>query len=320
MIFIKVYFAGKVTKNGWREEIIKLSEKIQQNKSVKSYREAGVPIGDGYIYNGPYMKSCNHGGFHGKGTHGVGVGLKKTSCCGNKEVLQRRELFNLCMSLVDSSDAIFCYIDDVEAYGTMFELGYAYSKGIPTFVYLSDELDEDYQDDLWFSLAKATQVKKVSSPSEAFEDFKIVFERRRKSLITEKEYEYEAQSVITAKQMGYLMRITSRLEKFLNYLEDYESEKDDFIVKYKNYTIGHFSKELASSCIGSLNGLDKELISLRVKYDSKPEEWVKSLSLEQRELIFGLETQRKLRYAQKSIKELEKFDIPKLFNSVTANL
>ena len=57
---MKVYFAGKVTKNGWRQEIIDLRSEVNwalhwDDQSLETLIQNGIEVNDQVIYNGPYV-------------------------------------------------------------------------------------------------------------------------------------------------------------------------------------------------------------------------------------------------------------------------
>lgn len=172
---VKVYFAGKVTCNGWREEILSVRDGINEEMCLRGskLKDIELPIpNSGFRYCGPILLGDDHGSYHGDNTHGAGVGKSQYDVMSEVKPLTQKQLFKLCISCIDKADVIFCYIDDMSAYGTLFELGYAYGKGIPIYLYFSKELSVKQAEDLWFASVKAVRKKRVSSAKEAFEEFK----------------------------------------------------------------------------------------------------------------------------------------------------
>lgn len=112
-----IYFAGKVNPpNDWRESIISremlyLSSGISgATYSSDAWKPRYIHLGTGkeIIYSGPYLVDGNPYG---------------CPC------LDMFKVHKLCLSSIDSSDIVFAWIDDLTAYETFAELGYAKAKG-----------------------------------------------------------------------------------------------------------------------------------------------------------------------------------------------
>ena len=79
---MKIYLAGKIGKNDWRHDIVGtcLSDACsdfyaygRQDETAQIAMEWPVlpkAIFAEYDYTGPYFVACDHGCFHGIGTHG----------------------------------------------------------------------------------------------------------------------------------------------------------------------------------------------------------------------------------------------------------
>lgn len=53
---------------------------------------------------------------------------------------------------IDQADVVFAWLDDPTAYGTIAEIGYAYAKGKPVWIYYPFEaFDAPWYPDMWFS-------------------------------------------------------------------------------------------------------------------------------------------------------------------------
>lgn len=179
----KIYFAGKVKPNGWRQEIFGPLVMSEVNKTYK-FQENFLDYS--IIYNGPYALRCDHGCFHGS-AHGLTEA--QSSCTGflfyetpnislgsssidckvfeeGSEGLPPHEAVEFCFTQIRSSDAIVAYIESLDCYGTIVELGYAASLNIPVYLYIKSDLLEglsfsnkginynlykyENYDDLWF--------------------------------------------------------------------------------------------------------------------------------------------------------------------------
>jgi very-short-patch-repair endonuclease len=73
---------------------------------------------------------------------------------------------------IEVSDKIFCYINRLDCYGTLTEIGYASALGIPIYIYWDKGLEINEH---WFALTLAKNEAKCVSEGakEAFEQFLI---------------------------------------------------------------------------------------------------------------------------------------------------
>lgn len=128
---MKVYLAGKISKNGWRNE-------LGCNASVYAGGKMGEwgveEISPNIFCTGPWFVSCDHGCFHGDKMHGVGLPVLTENACTSEPSLSRSKVVQLCLKAIDDCDFVFCWLDEPGAYGTMFEIGYAIGKGKKVYV------------------------------------------------------------------------------------------------------------------------------------------------------------------------------------------
>lgn len=125
----KVYLAGKITRNWWRNAI--LSEGKMNNTRTPG---VDVPVnerdvyfsteheGDGFVVTGPHSVGCDHECFH---THDGHAAVGEGVACACDEFLTRRDVCEACMSQIRKSDIVFAYIDGLDAFGTFSEIGFA---------------------------------------------------------------------------------------------------------------------------------------------------------------------------------------------------
>jgi len=148
----KIYLAGKVTKNCWRHKIV-------DGLRGKDWDDGPLPCavyidGESFDYTGPFFVSCDHGCYHGEGTHGV-LGMNATeevdgikeevpwiSTCGSgDEKLEEWEIIDnhgcrlgcegqlfvvrKCMQAIDQANVVMAWIDTSDCFGTLYELGRA---------------------------------------------------------------------------------------------------------------------------------------------------------------------------------------------------
>ena len=154
----KVYYAGKIGKNDWRHDIFEnlRSVRLEEVESHTKY----LTISN-VTYNGPYFISCDHGCYHGENTHGVGVGSGYNLCSDGRR--NEAMAYNDCLSYIKSSDIVFVYIDSMDCYGTISEIGYAKAIGKPIYIVLDNKkLSKDEIRDLWFVLQMGNTVVKTN--------------------------------------------------------------------------------------------------------------------------------------------------------------
>lgn len=127
------YFAGKVRKHCWRERL--LGEHVVYPDDCGSAVCGGPPpdeigtwpilervIFEEHHYAGPYFVSCDHGCFHGDDTHGVNADRNY----GDHNSLNNSHLVvEACLNAIQRADVVFAWIDQLDCYGTITELGYA---------------------------------------------------------------------------------------------------------------------------------------------------------------------------------------------------
>jgi hypothetical protein len=143
-----VYVAGKISKDDFRHRLVTGLSKYAFDRS-----ELVTP---GFTYVGPFFVSCDHGCYHGKGTHGA------TSELGCEEEIEntRLDVIKKNNAAIDSADLVFAYITATDCYGTMVEIGrvtsnlfrprlaIAFAPGVPVddFWYGAKQADSLYYD------------------------------------------------------------------------------------------------------------------------------------------------------------------------------
>lgn len=122
----RVYLAGKIAKSDWRHGIF-------GDLRSSSPDSPPAPV-DGFAYAGPFFVSCDHGCYHGPGSHGVGAPSGKGCHSGDWGVGPASPTHILCRDWLASSDFVFAYVDGPNPYGTILELGIAAALRIPVFL------------------------------------------------------------------------------------------------------------------------------------------------------------------------------------------
>lgn len=172
---MNIYLAGKVGYKDWRHTIVDGLENVNQDFNTDDYIE------DWHVMNGAIYGEHNYTGpffirghsTHGDNTHGCDLyGHNIEGHGGN----QRNAVPRLCRTAIDRSDVVFCWMDDLTAYGSIFELGYAMGKGKQIFLAIKYnweplEMQESrWFDDIWF-LLESVGFKAFNGLSYAWEAF-----------------------------------------------------------------------------------------------------------------------------------------------------
>ena len=129
----RIYLAGKISKNCWRHNLIPALRGWE-------WEEGPLPAG-AFTYVGPFFVACDHGCRHRPGTHGAsGMG-----CDG--ENITRASVFKRNQAALSSADIVFAYIESPDCPGTIAEIGWAASRGIPVYLFFAPGVDHD---DFWY--------------------------------------------------------------------------------------------------------------------------------------------------------------------------
>ena len=151
----QIFFAGKVTRDGFRDQITGNSRSMSDGYQEYCYS------GHRFRYGGPFAISCDHGCFHYNSTHGMASGW----CCGsfkdaegNDIMVERLEsdpryVVKRCLHQIMTADAMVAYLDSTDCYGTLVEMGYASAIGTPIFVVLSPQMKRE---EIWHATSGHT--------------------------------------------------------------------------------------------------------------------------------------------------------------------
>jgi len=129
------YLAGKIRKNDWRP-----CNKWDPDISDFDISER---VNDSLTVTGPFFIPCDHGCYHGPESHGVGA--TNGGCCG--DYLTRDDVFRICKSQIDRAEILFAFIDCINCFGTIAEIGYAHAKGKEIIIYFETE---HLKEEMWF--------------------------------------------------------------------------------------------------------------------------------------------------------------------------
>lgn len=175
--FPVVYLAGKIGHTDWRHEI------FTDLRTVEAWPYGDVPgerpkldylgsakplIENGMEYGGPFFMSCDHGCAHGRSNHGLGVVDHGCIPGGGPPP---RAVANWCRWWLAQSHVVFCWLNAPDAYGTVFELGFA--RALSTPIYLAYQRDDDdVWRDTWLLREMADGVGVGPTPTHAWQMFK----------------------------------------------------------------------------------------------------------------------------------------------------
>jgi very-short-patch-repair endonuclease len=144
----RIYLAGKVTPlNDWRETII--SNQIYNEDNWGGYAIVFPDIPDIPLifYTGPFLA---YGKPHDycASSHGL------------TNATSRSEIPEKCLRAIDHAHIVFAWLDDITAYGTLVELGYAKAKGKTIWLAGRREKlgDDEDNNPLWFAYQLADEV------------------------------------------------------------------------------------------------------------------------------------------------------------------
>lgn len=142
-----IYLAGKITKNDWRQEL-GINPEIDSWPSLSSEPPADYPD---FLYSGPFSVGCDHGCWHGQGSHGAGAKPKEVGCSvGVSNDQRQRAIYLACLKQIARSHAVLAHISTPDCYGTLTEIARAAEQGKLIALHLSANLPNRVYDDLWF--------------------------------------------------------------------------------------------------------------------------------------------------------------------------
>ena len=136
-----VYLAGKIHKNGWRTSYGTISPEYESVELLAS--EFEYDVNDEMTVTGPVFIECDHGCYHGTGSHGVGA---DGWGCGGHEIC-REDVLYICKSQIDRAEILFAYIDCTDCYGTIAEIGYAHANDKDIIIVFNNE---ELREEMWF--------------------------------------------------------------------------------------------------------------------------------------------------------------------------
>lgn len=210
---MRVYLAGKISKNDWRSYLVPdLRSANVENLSKWPILKNGVVVNTSsgvieYDYTGPFFVSCDHGCLHGPNQHGNGA---DDGFCGNVQGSSKELVVSLCKRAIDNSDIVFAWIDSQDCFGTIAELGYARGKNKKILIAGKQRFE-----DLWFVYEMADKVDfdKFSNPLISF-FYLVVKSSKSKNYATYiRSEEWAAKANAAKKRAGYRCQVCNRSSK-----------------------------------------------------------------------------------------------------------
>ena len=176
-----VYIAGKVASHGVLRNVLLQGNRMQPT-TIKN-----PDIGADVYYAGPYAISCDHGCFHGDGTHGLGSKRVSYTCGGFAEDWMERKGYNeksarafhlnTCQEQILFADIFIACIEPDEippiqqgdlpdytsfsCFGTFLEIGVALALHKPIIFILSKNVTPKQETDLWFVLQAGAVIHEI---------------------------------------------------------------------------------------------------------------------------------------------------------------
>ncbi|MEV1088015.1 DUF559 domain-containing protein [Streptomyces microflavus] len=180
-----IYLAGKIGKDDWRHELTGWAlrhawQDDSDGETLEAWPVLKRSILDTFDYVGPYFISDDHGCGHGDGTHGCGTD-GRLLCSPDEDFPKRPQVRDLCLAAIDAADIVFAWLDDVTAYGTLVEIGYAKGRSKPVVVAAPRLSNADphrageLSNEMWFAFSCATHTLAAPSPREALQQVVDLF-------------------------------------------------------------------------------------------------------------------------------------------------
>jgi hypothetical protein len=151
-----IYFAGKISRYDWRKAVLNEDRPGAADDDCIWKPDYVLDRGRFY-YGGPFFISCDHGCRHVPNAHG-----SYEECGGSVDphalAQTQRKVWNINCQRLRRADQVFAFIDEMDCYGTMVELGMAAQMKKPIILGLGLQLTASQLADLWMPRAAARTV------------------------------------------------------------------------------------------------------------------------------------------------------------------
>lgn len=153
----KVYLAGKIDGPPWRAEIAP-APRCEENRCDASYADEHEALDrkfmlefPQFVMTGPFAIDDGHSSSW-PASHGGPARV------GEPEAARQARIFALSMRRIGMADFMFAHINELDAFGTIVEIGAAHAIGKPIFLHFGERLTDADLAEMWFIGASATAV------------------------------------------------------------------------------------------------------------------------------------------------------------------
>lgn len=122
----RVYLAGKIAKGDWRHALVpRLRSQLVDLEPYGDWPVLPGAIRGTFDYVGPFFVACDHGCWHGPQSHGMGAEGDAEGMGSGSVFERRRFVAKRCLEAIGRADIVFGWLDTLDAYGTLVEIGFA---------------------------------------------------------------------------------------------------------------------------------------------------------------------------------------------------
>ena len=162
-----IYFAGKISQADWRNTIVGDAGVVNgscyinpEDYPAEIFDPSYTVDCGAFIYGGPYFISCDHACHHGPNSHGVneyGVEVHVGDTDAFEQYGMSREeihraVFDVNFERIKRADYVFAYLNELDAFGTLIEIGHAQAWGKQLVVGFGPKIKPDQ---LWMACERA---------------------------------------------------------------------------------------------------------------------------------------------------------------------
>ena len=155
----KLYAAGKISKNDWRRVIIGGLPEV--NNCEPEIWDPDLLIDcQTFRYCGPFFVRCDHGCAHRPAGHAA-------AGCSDDHWLDddglHPKVWNVNRARLRSADIVLAYINEVDCFGTLVEIGLAAETSKPIAVGFGRQITDEQVADMWMAAMPALKVYRGSA-------------------------------------------------------------------------------------------------------------------------------------------------------------
>jgi hypothetical protein len=147
----KIYLAGKITKDGWRNRLLISTPPPAVCSDDELFDLSLKHAEDWFDYVGPFFISCDHGCGHGPASHGAGATGDVVCLEGTAPGITPRRVFEINRQRIAIASHVFAFIDQTDCHGTLIELGMAVALGKHIAVTFGENLRFKDAKELWMA-------------------------------------------------------------------------------------------------------------------------------------------------------------------------